>query len=258
MDEKNKNAPGFQSEPPIVPRPRENVVPATDAEKNAVFSAAGGVAMMVFAIILSVSAFFYFLDVLVAVNVFGLVVSLLKAAAAVGVWLTFVSAKRRKLSSKGLTLVRIPFVVTFAFTLIGTALHVTMYVVYSFEFLPFLIDLMKFILNIIYFVTVDRLLRAGVSIEKDVSVPGKISGSFTAIATAIFALICFAGALYYEIAGDALLKIMLSNVLPLLGLDGISAAGSGVAAVGYVAASVEFLAGVYAAALIVNFNKKLV
>lgn len=258
MDEKNKNVPGFQPEPPIAPRLRENGVPATDAEKNAVFSSAGGVAMIFFAIFLSASAFFCFLDGLATVNVFGLFVSLCKAAAAVGVWLTFVSAKRRKLFSKGLTLVRIPFVFTFAFTLIGTALHVTMYVVYSFEFLPFLFDLMKFILNIIYFVSVDRLLRAGVSIEKDVSVRGKISGSFTAIATVIFALISFAGALYYKIAGDALLKIMLSNVLPLLGLDGISAAGSGVAAIGYVAVSVELLAGVYAAAMIVNFNKKLV
>ena len=252
MDENNKpTAPHGQLSTP------EKTARADEKKQAALFFSAGGVTAMVFAIVLSAYVFCGLIANAAAWNLFGMCGSICEALLTVGVWLTFASAKKQKLSPKGVALIRVPFIVIFAFDLIGAALRMTMYVVFSFEFLPFLLNLLKFVFGVVYFFAVDKLLRLCASVGKDRARTGKTSGTFAAVAVIIFAAATLAISLLYKIEGDALLEIMLTNAFTVLRLEPVTPGGSAVIAIEYVAMISRFLVSVYAAAMILSFDKKL-
>lgn len=268
MDENNLNVPNEQQ--PAQPEPAQPAydqtpqplpqapedMPATDAEKNALFSVAGSVMMMVYAIVLSISTYFSVMGDIVSLNFLGLSGIIFDVLTVVGVWILFVTAKKKKLSATGVTLIRVPFVIVFIFSLIGDIFGLNLSIV-TLNGLGIVISILKFVFNIIYFASIIKLLKMGTAIEKNKSVMGKKAGIFAAVATIIFAAVNLADALIDKLVGNVLLTFIIEKLGPALGLDEISAAGSGVAAIGYVAIIVEFLVSVYAAVMIITFNKKL-
>ena len=263
MDENNLNAPNdqrpMQPEPPKPPLPLAQApvdIQATDAEKNALFSVAGSVMMMVYAIVISVSTYFSLMGDIVSLNILGIFGVVFNVLTVIGVWVLFATAKKKKLSTAGITLIKVPFVINFVFGIIGGVFGLILNIV-TFNFGGLFINLLKFVFNIIYFASISKLLKIGMSIEKDQSVFGMKAGMFAAVATIIFAVINLIGAIIDKIAGSVILNFIMEQIGSVSGLDEITMAGSGVIAIGWVAMIIEFLVSIYAAVMIILFNKKL-
>lgn len=226
---------------------------ATPAEKNALFSVAGSIFMLIFAIAFSANLILKFASNIVALDISailtGIFSGLFDALTVAGLWVLYVSARKKKLTTAGVTLIKVPLVITFIFGLIGGIFGLIGNVI-TLNVIGLIINLFKFIFYIMYFASIKNLLNLGRTIESDRSVMGRKAGMFAAIITIIFAVINLAGGIWDKLFGNALVII-----LELLGIGGgftEVALGLGISAV-----VVEFLISVYAAVLIIIFNKKL-
>ena len=227
---------------------------ATEAEKNALFSVAGGLMMLIYAIAASVSLIFGFLGDVLSFNILGILGVIFDILTVVGLWVLWGTAKAKKLTPAGVTLIKVPFVIMFIFSLIGGIFGLILNLI-TFNLGELLVNLFKFIFSIIYFSSINKLLKHGQAIEKDQTVNGKKAGMFAAVVTIIIAVINLIGAIMDKVTGNAILAFLVEHVGNMI--PGLAEAGITVVVLGYIAIAIEFLVSIYAAVMIINFNKKL-
>ena len=229
-------------------------MPATEVEKNALFSVAGGLMMLIYAIAASVNLIFGFIGDVLSLNILGILGVIFDILTVVGLWVLWGTAKAKKLTPAGVSLIKVPFVITFIFSLIGGIGGLILNLI-TFNLIAFLTNLFSFIFSILYFSSINKLLKLGKTIEKNQTVYGKKAGMFAAVVTIIIAVVNLVKGILDKVNGSAILKFIteaLGGMIP-----GIDAAGSTVIIVGIVALVIEFLVSIYAAVMIINFNKKL-
>ena len=210
--------------------------------------------MLIYAIAASVNLIFGFIGDVLSLNILGILGVIFDILTVVGLWVLWGTAKAKKLTPAGVSLIKVPFVITFIFSLIGGIGGLILNLI-TFNLIAFLTNLFSFVFSIIYFSSINKLLKLGKTIEKDQSVYGKKAGMFAAVVTIIIAVVNLVKGILDKVNGSAILKFIteaLGGMIP-----GIDAAGSTVIIVGIVALVIEFLVSIYAAVMIINFNKKL-
>lgn len=256
--------PPQQPYPVAVPAPAPAPAPvynATEAEKKAVFSTGGSILMLILCIVASVNLVSGLIGDFLSLNIVsGLIGSIFDILTLIGMWLVFVNARKRKLNSTPVSLIRVPFIITFIFSVFGNVFKLAGNII-TFRLISFVLSLLVFIFQCIYFGSVNKCLKMGGEINKDRSLCGKTPGVFAAVVTIIFAsLDLIEGIMDYLGKGlfTALINYLLENMSadnPMVSM--ISGLVSGVGTMGLIATLVAFAVNILAAILIISFNKKL-
>lgn len=237
------------------PRPQPAAVvvtPASPAEKDAAFSAASTIFMLILCIVGTVNLVTGFIGKIVSFNIGGILLYVLEILIVVGMWITYLNAKKQKLSSKGISLIRIPYVIQFVFSVITFIVNIVTWI-FTFNIVSLIFGILTFIFQCICFGSVNKTLKMARDINMDKSVVGKKAGSFAAIVMIIYAVLD----LISEIIGFAMLEA-IKAMLEEVGAPEIltTLLGSGGAIV-IVVAIVAFLVSISGAIVMLQFGKKV-
>lgn len=177
--------------PPYVYAPRPAMpTPASEGEKQAYFSTAGGPWMLVSGILFTLNLITYFIA-----NLFlGIVESVLMLIMAIGFWITYANGKKQELSTTGLNLIRVPYIIQFVLSAIGFVVSLILWIIF-YNILSLLLDITNFVLQCICFAAIMETLGMGLKINQNKSVTDKKAGKFAGIIIIITALITFLSAI---------------------------------------------------------------
>ena len=236
-------------------------IPATEKEKEAVFSVGGSLMMLIFCIFSTLTLITGFIGNILSLNFTKLFGGIFDILTVVGLWVIFATAKKKKLSSAGVTLIKVPFIIVFIFNIIGGSLEL-IGGLFTFVANPlgFIISLITFVFSIIYFSSIKKLLNVGQSIEKDKSAGTKSGGNFAAVVCIILAVFSAAKEIISAIMGNLLLSLVANVFGNLSGDSGfignlIAGMAGGLSVISYVVIALDFLVSIFTAVMIIKFNK---
>lgn len=226
---------------------------ASAAEKEALFSSAGSIWMLVAAIVSTVSLITTLVGDILSLNIFGFVTLILDILITVGFWVTFAKCRKNKLGAGGIKLIKIPFIILFVFTVIGFALDLVsgifmVIATIGLGIIPLFITILTFVFQCIMFSSVKKTLDVAQDIAEGKSVAGRKTGIFAAVVIIIVAALELLG----EIMGFVLMSA-LADALP--GFLGTILGAGGIITI--VVAVVSFLASISVALVLIQFHKRM-
>ncbi len=234
---------------PVVQRPV--VARATEAEKNASFGAGSSIFMLILSIVATINLITGFVGNIISLDIGGLILSVLDIIIVAGIWVTFVFAKKKKLSSKGISLIRIPYVIQFVFAVIMFVVDLVIWFV-TMNILSLVSGILIFIFQCICFGSVNKTLKLARDINQNKSVAGRKAGSFAAIVMIVFAVFDFAGEVISFVTLTAIKEALASTPFAFIGnIIG----GGGVVVI--VVAAVSLLVSVAGAIVMLKFGNKV-
>lgn len=242
---------GYQQQPYYPPQPQAPLTASPD-EKEAAFSAAGSVFMLILCIIGTINLITGFIGKILSLDIGGLLLFVLDVLIVIGSWITFANGKKKKLASNGISLIRVPYVIQFVFFILSFVTNIVVWV-FSFNVISMLMGILTFIFQCICFASVNKTLELARDINQNKSVRGRKAGSFAAIIMIITAVI----ALINEIV-DYLLMEAVKSVLESAGAPDIITkliGGGGIMTI--VVAVVSFIVSISGAIVMLKFGKKI-
>ena len=244
---------GYQPQPqPYYPPQMSTTMPASQEEKEATFKSASTVFMLILCIVYTVNLFTGFIGKIVSLDIGGLLLYILDILIVIGIWITFVNAKKKKLSSKGISLIRVPYVIQFVFSVFGFIANLVFWIL-TLNVISLIFGIITFIFQCICFSSVNKTLLIARDINQNKSVKGRKAGSFAAIVMIIYAVLN----LINEIIGMVVLAA-LKEALSKLGLPEIiiNLLGAG-GAMAIVVMVVSFIASISGAIVMLQYGKKI-
>ena len=255
---------------PAAPVPSADAVVITEADREAVFSVGGGLFTLIMAIIVSVQGL---LSIIHFTGIFNFLLNTtLTVLTIVGMWLIWAACRKRQFKATGVKLVRFPFVFNFVLSVIGYALVLILCLILvvggaaadsaldsgmSFTVVALIIlavVVLMFVFEILYFKSINGLLKNGKAILGGEQTRGKKSGTFAAVVIIIKGVFGFLPTLLPFILAafvDALLEEMPGFMSGIVG--GLFASS----VLGIMAGVIALAMNIFAAVLILQFNKKL-
>lgn len=226
--------------------------PASPEEKDAVFSAASSVFMLILCIIGTLNLITSLADKILTLNIGGLFLYVLEMLIVIGMWVTFANAKRKNLSTKGISLIKVPYVIQFVFSVFSFVGNLVLWFV-TMNIVSLLVGIITFILQCICFSSINKTLQLAYDINKDKSVANRKSGSFAAIMMIISAAFTLIGEIveYFtlEIIKEALAQFGAPEIImTLLGSGG---------EITVVVAVITFIVSISGAIVMLQFGKKV-
>ncbi len=239
-------------QPYYPPQPQAPVaVPATPAEKNAFFSAAGSVFMLIFCIVSTLSLVTGLVGDILSFDFGSILLIVLDILMVIGLWITFANAKKQKIATNGISLIKVPYTIQFVFTCIGFGFNVIIWIA-TLNVISLLVGILSFVFTAICYSSVKKTLVMAKEINLHHSVRGRKAGSFAAI------MMIISGAL--ELAGTIVGQLTLAAITAMLeelGMEGLAFLLGGASTVVYVVAAVAFLAKISGAIVLLQFGKKI-
>lgn len=225
---------------------------ATEEEKGASFSAAGSVFMLILCIVGTVNLITGLISDILSLNIGGLLLFVLDILIVIGMWITFANAKKKKLSPKGISLIRVPYTIQFVFSVFSFIGNLVVWF-FTLNVINLLVGIVSFIMSCVCFASVKNMLVLAESINKDVSVKGKKAGIAAAVIMIISATITFLQSVIGYVTLAALTKLLEDKGAPkfLVSLLG----GGGVMVL--VVAAITFLVGICGAIVMIKLSKNL-
>ena len=203
----------------------------------------------------------------------------------IGFWITYSAGKKKQLSPKGITLIKVPFVIQFVFEviafagiiillgllLLGSAFaselagqmssssgSATVGITSGILVIAVAVVIVVFVVKCMYFSSVNKTLNIGLDISKDRSVAGRKAGLFAPVVMIISALCTFGLSLARYLL-TATISSIISSILGELGGGASSIAGAlaGAGTFTLIAAVVTFIASISSAIVMIIFRNKL-
>lgn len=196
---------------PVAPQPQPvMVIPASEGEKNAYFKSAGSVLMLIVAIIATVGLVISLISNILTLNIFGIIGMVFSILITVGMWIAWANAKKKKLNTTGIKLIRIPYLIQFIFAVIGFALTFIGLILIMIGSdalgsiigveglgklgIPILVftliqQLIPFVLECVVFALLNKTLKVAQTINSNLSVAGQSAGKGLGIILIIAAAI---------------------------------------------------------------------
>lgn len=240
---------GYQAQPqPYYP----TAMPATSEEKEATFKSASTIFMLILCIVYTINLFTGLIGKIMSLDIGGLLLYILDILIVIGIWITFANAKRKKQSSKGISLIRVPYVIQFVFSVFGFIFNLVLWIL-TFNVLSLIFGIITFIFQCICFSSVNKTLLIARDINQNKSVRGRKAGSFAAIMMIIYAVLN----LINEIIGMVVLAAIRAAleqlglpdvILNLLGAGGVMA---------IVVMVVAFIASISGAIVMLQYGKRI-
>lgn len=171
----------------------------------------------------------------------------------IGMWITFANAKKEKLSTSGLSLIRVPYTIKFVFHVIGFSFSVILYLV-ALNIFGLIGGIITFVFSCICYSSIKKTLVVATTINKDRTVIGKKVGIFAAVVMIINASFSLISSITSDIFST------LSSLLELIGeeeTEEIKAVFDALHNISIVVSIVAFLASISGALVILQFAKRI-
>lgn len=227
-------------------------VNATFAEKEATFSTGGSIFMLILCIVGTINLITGLIGKILSLDIGGILLFALEILIVVGMWLVFVNSKKKKLSAKGVSLIRIPYVIQFVFSVIAFVVNMAIWII-TLNVIGLIIGIISFIFQCICFNSVNKTLILARDINSDNSVAGRKAGYFAAIIMIISAVFELIG----EIVNFVILEALKAALEAVLGDTFLSVLLGGGGAITIVVAVITFLVGICGAIVMLQFGKKV-
>lgn len=240
---------GYAPQPPVAPAAPVQL-PASEGEKNALFSAASSLWMLIACIVFTLNLVAQLVSSILSLSLGGILGLVLVILIDVGLWITYANAKKKKLATKGISLIKVPYVIQFVFTVLGFIVNLIVWFM-TLQIISLVIGILTFVFNCICFASIKKTLNMAKDINANKSVAGKKAGSFAAIVMIISAALTLASDIssYFLVAGlIEMLPEWLGFVAGMLSAGGI---------ITIVVAAVEFISGISIAIVLLQFGKKI-
>ncbi len=208
--------------------------------------------MLILCIVYTINLFTGLIGKIMSLDIGGLLLYILDILIVIGIWITFANAKRKKQSSKGISLIRVPYVIQFVFSVFGFIFNLVLWIL-TFNVLSLIFGIITFIFQCICFSSVNKTLLIARDINQNKSVRGRKAGSFAAIMMIIYAVLN----LINEIIGMVVLAAIRAAleqlglpdvILNLLGAGGVMA---------IVVMVVAFIASISGAIVMLQYGKRI-
>lgn len=242
-------------------QPQEAAAEASPAEKKALFSTEGSLWMLIACIVATVNLLAILIGDIITLNIPGFVLLICDILIVTGLWITYANGKRKELSSAGISLIKIPYMVQFIFATIVFAFELSSWILLlsvlglkigAANILGLVVSILTFIFRCICFSSIIKTLNVAIDINRNKSAVGKKTGSFAAIVLIIFATLSLIGSIMGVFVLNAILTAM--EELELSFLAGLVVTGD---AITVAVAVITFLANISAAIVMLTFGKKL-
>lgn len=221
---------------------------ASVSEKEALFSTAGSLWMLIACAVATVSLLTTLISNILSLNIGGLLLFILDILMVVGLWVTFANGKKRKLAPSGISLIKVPYIIQFIFSIISFIGNLIIWII-TLNVISLLVGIVSFVFACICFSSVKKTLDIAGDINQNKSVMGRKAGKFAAIVKIISAT--------FTLIGDIVSYIFISAIKEMLG-DSILATllGAG-GTMTIVVAAVSFIASISVAIVLLQFGKKI-
>lgn len=244
----------YQPQPQVVVVQQAAPAPkATPAEKEAYFGPVSSIFMLIFCIVSTLNLVTSLIGNIISFDISGILLMVLDILIVIGLWIAYANAKKKNLTTKGISLVRVPYVIQFIFSCFTFVGELVISII-TLNILGLLLDILSFVFTCICFSSVNKTLLLAADINKDLPVAGRKAGSFAAIVMIISASLTLIKEIVSYITLAALLAVVgseLPALEPLLNM----LAGGGTMTI--VSAVVTFIVSISAAIVILQFGKKV-
>ena len=221
---------------------------ATQAEKDASFMSGGSIFMLILCIVGTINLLTGLVGKIISLDIGGILLYVLEILIVIGMWITFVNAKRKKLSSTGISLIRVPYVIQFVFAVLSFAGNIAIWII-TFNIISLIIGLITFVFQCICFASVNKSLILARDINQDKSVVGRKAGIFAAVMLIIFAT--------FDLIGEILHYLMLEAIKALLGDSFLAMIIGGGGIIVIIVAVVAFIVNICGAIVMIKFGNKV-
>lgn len=235
---------------PVVVAPVAPIA-ASQAEKEALFTTEGSLWMLIAAIVVTINVLTGFIGNILSFNLINILLVVCDILIAVGFWVSFINGKKQKMSSAGLSLIRVPYIIKFVFLVIGFVTDVLVQA-FTFQWISLVIGIVTFIFDCICFSSVKKTLNMGTDIARNKSVIGKKAGIFAAVVMIISAAFALISDIVEFVTWTALAEALKDS--PLAPIAAILGGGSTLT---IVVAVISFLASISVALVLLQFAKKI-
>lgn len=258
---------------------------ASDEAKEALFGATSSIWMLIASIVVTLNLIALVVDIVTSRSLGNFLEVLFALLTTIGFWITYSAGKKKQLSPKGITLIKVPFVIQFVFEviafagviillgllLLGSAFasglasqmssssgSATAGITSGILIIAVAVVIVVFVVKCMYFSSVNKTLNIGLDISKDRSVAGRKAGLFAPVVMIISALCTFGLSLASYLL-TATITSVASSILGELGgnfgfLTSMIARAN---AFTLVAAIVTFIASISSAVVMIIFRNKL-
>lgn len=224
---------------------------ASPAEKEAFFSTAGSIWMLIAAIVFTLNLVSALVSSILSLNIGGIVTFVLLVIMDVGFWILFASGKKKKLGTKGVSLIKVPYIINFVFTVLSFAGNLIVWF-FTLNVISLVVGIITFVFQCICFASVKKTLDMAGTINSDRTVAGLKAGIFAAVVMIISASFTLASDIVSYFVTAALVEALKSTPLAFLA----TLLGGGNVMV-LVTAAVSFLAGISVAIVLLQFAKRI-
>lgn len=229
-------------------------VNASPGEKDAYFSTASSVWMLIACIMITVNM----VSVLLENFIIGIVDTVLNLLIVIGFWMAFANAKKKNLKTTGINLIRIPYIIRFVFLILEFIGNIFLWTV-MFNLFSLMSGILSFIFQCICFSSVKKTLNMALRINEDKSAAGMKAGVFAGVIMIITAAFTFISDMARYLFTQAILSLIsqgASQIDPAIA-NIINTVMGGTAALTIVAAVVAFIASISVAIVLLKFHKKI-
>ena len=208
--------------------------------------------MLILCIVYTVNLFTGLIGKIVSLDIGGLLLFILDILIVIGIWITFANAKKKKLSSKGISLIRVPYVIQFVFSVFGFIANLVFWIL-TLNVISLIFGIITFIFQCICFSSVNKTLLIARDINQNKSVRGRKAGSFAAIMMIIYAVLNLINEIIGMVVLAALKEALSKLGLPEIILNLLGAGG----AMAIVVMIVSFIASISGAIVMLQYGKKI-
>ena len=195
------------------------------AEKETYFTTGGNVWMLVACIVMTVSVAGSLLSTIFSFG-FGFMPVILDAVIVAGLWVTYALCKKKKFSTKGIQLIRIPFIILYVLTAISFAANVLDAIISMATlgtangivtaFFALMLAVATFVFKTICYKSVKKILLMALNINKEQSTAGLKASKMAAIAMIIAAALTFISTVAFS-SGSGMDVLQMLADLPYIG-----------------------------------------
>ncbi len=189
---------------------------------------------------------------ILSLNIGGLLLFVLDILIVVGMWITFANAKKKKQSSKGLSLIRVPYIIQFVFSVFTFVGNLVVWI-FTFNILSLIIGIISFVLSCVCFASVKNMLNLAISVNRDLTVAGRKAGVAAAVIMIISAAFTFTESIVSFLTLEAIKAVLEDAGLPAF----ITSLLGGGGVLTLVVAAVTFLVGICGALVMIKYGKGL-
>lgn len=244
--------PIYQQTVVVQQAPQPTAMPASEGEKKALFSTAGSIWMLIACIISTINLITGLVGNILSLSIFGGIVDfILDLIMVIGLWLVFANGRKKNLSTTGVSMIKVTYIISFVFLVLGFAGNLIIWIL-TLNIISLVFGILTFVFDCIVFASVKKTLNMAKTINQNRSAVNMKAGVFAGVVMIISAAFTLIGEIisYFVIQAikEALEGTSMAFLSFLLG-------GSGIITI--VVAVIAFIVDISIAIVLLQFHKRI-